>query len=176
MAEEQLQNLTKVLQQRCRPHNRQAKSRELAPNRGRVPHRTGAGASSGRRRVPYRTSRTSRTPWSTRQGAIQLAPGRRGQTPPNDQREKGTVYVIDPCGRTSLCRCDRKGRGMRGTRNPPVIGSTSLDRGLAEWHPSGAPSRRPTRPTRPTCPTCPIKAPQQRHPSPTLMVAPYSGQ
>ena len=54
--------------------------------------------------------------------------------------------VIDPCGRTSLCRCDHKGRWIWGNRNPPVFGSASLDRGLAEWHPSGAPLGRPTRP------------------------------
>ena len=87
--------------------------------------------------------RRHRTPLRTRQGATQIAPGRRGQTPPNDQRETRNSKLIDPCGRTSRCRCDHKGRGIWGNRNPPVIGTSCLDRGLAEWHPSGAPALSP---------------------------------
>ena len=66
MAEEQLQNLTNELQQRCRPHNRQAKSRAGCLSRtgaylgqGRVPNRGGGGYLS-------RTSRTSRTGQTSR--------------------------------------------------------------------------------------------------------------
>ena len=42
------------------------------------------------------------------------SPWSEGANAPEDQREKGTVYIIDPCGRTSLCRCDHKGRGIKG--------------------------------------------------------------
>ena len=47
------------------------------------------------------------------------------------------VYVIDPCGRTWIGLCDHKGRRFLTTQHPLVFGSTSLDQGLAEWHPIG---------------------------------------
>ena len=34
--------------------------------------------------------------------------------------------------------CDHKGREYGVSLYPPVFGSTSLDWGLAEWHPAGA--------------------------------------
>ena len=50
---------------------------------------------------------------STRQGAIQLAPSRRGTS---SERLAGRGYgiVFDPCGRTSRYECDRKGRWVYG--------------------------------------------------------------
>ena len=59
-------------------------------------------------------------------GAIQLAPGRR---PAGKRNGK----IFDPCGRTLICWCDHKGRKEGALMSPPVF-----DRGLAEWHPSGA--------------------------------------
>ena len=41
-----------------------------------------------------------------------------GKRPRTTGGEKDTVYVIDPCGRTSLCRCDHKGRGIWGPSQP----------------------------------------------------------
>ena len=74
---------------------------------------------------------------STRQGAIQIAPSRRGRESPNDWRGDFAIRPIDPCGRTYPSKCDHKGRMVVYTSFPPVFGSTSLDRGLSEWHPSG---------------------------------------
>ncbi|BDE83186.1 hypothetical protein CE91St14_22140 [Porphyromonas somerae] len=52
------------------------------------------------------------TPYTTRQGGTQLAPGR-GQRPKTGGKRIGNK-IIDPCGRTHMGLCDHKGREIWG--------------------------------------------------------------